>query len=121
MKTLHGIDTVIIRVSDYQRAKTWYEEKLNLNPVFEDPKLKLVVMDTGSPVSLTLWQTEEPIVINRATSAYPIFRSHDAREAHRELTGRGVRTGDLITDHQTTWFCLYDPDGNMIEVCQVHA
>ena len=56
-KALQGIDTVIIRVSDISLSKQWYVNKLGLTVIWDDPAIKLVVLDTGSPVSLTLWQT----------------------------------------------------------------
>ena len=31
-----------------------------------------------------------------------------------------VKVGDMITDHVVTYFTFYDPDDNMLEVCQVH-
>lgn len=42
-KILQGIDTVIIRVSDIIVSKKWYEEMLGLNPVWDDPNMRLVV------------------------------------------------------------------------------
>ncbi|HJY21332.1 MAG TPA: VOC family protein, partial [Hanamia sp.] len=58
-KLLQGIDTVIVRVSNIETSKEWYLEKLGLALLFEDAKMKLVVLDTNSPTSLTLWQTEQ--------------------------------------------------------------
>jgi catechol 2,3-dioxygenase-like lactoylglutathione lyase family enzyme len=43
---LQGIDTVILRVSDIDRAKSWYVEKLGFKNIHEDIKLRLVVLDT---------------------------------------------------------------------------
>jgi hypothetical protein len=57
-KLLQGIDTVIVRVSNIETSKEWYLVKLGLALLFEDAKMKLVVLDTNSPTSLTLWQTE---------------------------------------------------------------
>jgi catechol 2,3-dioxygenase-like lactoylglutathione lyase family enzyme len=117
---LQGIDTIILRVSDIAKAKAWYTEKLGLKAVHEDDKLKLVVLDTSSPTSLTIWETDETIQSNPRTAAYPIFRTINAKYAHEQLKDREVRVGDLTTDHVVTYFTFRDLDNNVLEVCQVH-
>lgn len=119
-KPLQGIDTVIVRVVDVARAKEWYSQKLQLTPIWEDAILKLVVMDTDSPTSLTLWQTDKKVVSDKNGSAFPIFRTLDAKASHETLRASGVLTDELITDHAVTYFRFYDPDGNVLEACQVH-
>ncbi|SKB58023.1 Catechol 2,3-dioxygenase [Parapedobacter luteus] len=120
MTALQGIDTVIVRVSDIGRAKQWYQEKLGLTPVWEDTKQQLVVLDTGSPTSLTLWQTDKKATIDRELASYPIFRTTDAKLSWQVLRDKGADVGDLIRDDHTTYFRCYDPDGNVLEACQVH-
>ena len=118
---LQGIDTLILRVSNIGTSKTWYIEKLGLKSIHEDTLLKLVVLDTHSPTSLTLWETDENIQPHPLTAAYPIFRTPNAREANNELKKRGVTVGEVITDHVVTYFTFRDPDGNILEACQVHS
>ena len=117
---LQGIDTVILRVSDIERSKEWYTQKLGLNAIHQDEKLGLVVLDTFSPTSLTIWETEEKIEPNPRTTTYPIFSTIDAKDAHAQLKKRDVNVGEIITDHVVTYFTFYDPDNNVLEVCQVH-
>jgi catechol 2,3-dioxygenase-like lactoylglutathione lyase family enzyme len=117
---LQGIDTVILRVSDIEKSKEWYTQKLGLKEIHQDQKLKLVVLDTFSPTSLTIWETEETIEPNPQATTYPIFRTSDANDAHRQLKERDVLVGNLITDHVVTYFTFYDVDNNVLEVCQVH-
>lgn len=109
-----------MRVSDISASKQWYQEKLSFNAVYEDPVHKLVVLDTAGPVSLTIWQTDAKVVSSGDGSAYPIFRTNNAEDAHRALTRAGVRTDAVTTDHAVTYFRFYDPDGNVLEACQVH-
>lgn len=120
MNLLQGIDTVIVRVSNIETAKEWYVEKLGLAVLFEAAEMKLVVLATNSPTSLTLWQTEQAISINRHTASYPIFKTPDAAALKRELSNRGVETGEIIQDDYVNYFFFYDPDGNILEACQVH-
>jgi len=117
---LQGIDTVILRVSNVNESKLWFIRKLGFQSIHQDDKLKLVVLDTYSPTSLTLWQTDEPIKVNARTASYPIFRTSDARVAHQKLEEQGVSVGPLTTDHVVTYFTFEDRDGNLLEVCQVH-
>lgn len=117
---LQGIDTIIIRVKDIETSKKWYQEKLELTSLWDDPKMKLVVLDTKGPTSLTLWQTNEKISIQRETASYPIFKTPDATALKEELLSRGIETGDIIQDDYVKYFFFYDPDGNVLEACQVH-
>lgn len=119
-KILQGIDTVIIRVSDINLSKMWYAEKLGLTPVWDDSNIKLVVMDTGSPTSLTLWQTDEKIQNNKSTASYPIFRTLDAKASRNELMNLGVNVSEIIEDEVVKYFQIFDPDGNILEACEVH-
>lgn len=119
-KLLQGIDTVIVRVKDVAVAKEWYQIKLGLTPIWDDPVTKLVVLDTFSPTSLTLWQTDKPIVVNKETASYPIFKTLDAAALRQELRASGIQADELITDDHVTYFFFYDTDGNVLEACQVH-
>ena len=120
IKLLQGIDTVIVRVSNIETSKEWYLEKLGLALLFEDAKMKLVVLDTNSPTSLTLWQTEQTFSVNRGTASYPIFKTPDADALKQELLNRGIEVGEIIQDDYVKYFLFYDPDGNILEACQVH-
>jgi catechol 2,3-dioxygenase-like lactoylglutathione lyase family enzyme len=120
IKLLQGIDTVIVRVSNIETSKEWYVEKLGLALLFEDAKMKLVVLDTNSPTSLTLWQIEQSFSVNRHTASYPIFRTPDADALKQELLNRGIEVGEIIQDDYVKYFLFYDPDGNILEACQVH-
>lgn len=116
---LQGIDTVIVRVSDIEASKRWYQEKLGLNIIWDDAETKLAVLDTNGPTSLTLWQTGQKIVINRETASYPIFKTQDAIALRHELQKRGIEVGDVSEDDHVSYFFFYDPEGNVLEACQV--
>ncbi len=120
-KFLQGIDTIIIRISNVEISKKWYQEILELKPIWDDPNLKLVVFDTGGPTSLTIWQTDKIIQNNPDTSTYPIFRTHDANTLNQELKEKGIKVGEVIYDGFLNYFFFNDPDGNILEVCQVHS
>src|SRR5690606_5305626 len=50
------VDTLIIRVSDYEAAAAWYAAALGLHASFTDPVEGLVVLPLSRGTSLTLWQ-----------------------------------------------------------------
>ncbi|MCJ0743095.1 VOC family protein [Pedobacter montanisoli] len=118
---LQGIDTIIIRVSSIRKAATWYKEKLELSALWEDEGLNLVVLDTNSAVSITLWQTKEPIEINKKTAAYPIFKTPNADLLRAKLELKDVEVDEILQDDHVRYFFFYDPDGNVLEACQVIA
>jgi catechol 2,3-dioxygenase-like lactoylglutathione lyase family enzyme len=120
IKLLQGIDTVIVRVSNIATSKEWYVKKLGLALLFEDDKMKLVVLDTKGPTSLTLWQTDKTVSVNRDTASYPIFKTPDADALKQELLNRGIEVEEIIQDAYVKYFFFYDPDGNILEACQVH-
>ena len=119
-KLLQGIDTVIIRVSNIKISKDWYQKKLGLLPVWDDPQMNLVVLDTNSATSLTLWQTKKKISIDQETASYPIFKTTDASALREALIISGIQVGEIIQDEHVKYFFFYDPDGNILEACQVH-
>src|SRR2546428_4964589 len=116
---LQGIDTVIGRVRNIEASKIWYQEKLGLTPIWDDSSMKLVVLDTNAPTSLTLWQTEKKIAIDKETASYPIFKTSDATGLRQELQDRGIKVEDVIEDDYVKYFFFFDPDANVLEACQV--
>lgn len=106
---MQGIETVIVRVSNIDASKDWYINKLGLTLIWDDPKMKLVVLDTKSPTSLTLWQTDQPVMVNRNTASYPIFRTPDADALRQELLSRGVKVDETIQDDYVKYFFFNDP------------
>jgi catechol 2,3-dioxygenase-like lactoylglutathione lyase family enzyme len=120
VKLLQGIDTVIVRVSNIEVSKVWYQNKLGLTTIWDDPKMKLAVLDTNSQTSLTLWQTDQKLAINRDTASYPIFKTQDAEALKQEFERQGIEAGEVIQDDFVKYFFFFDPDGNVLEACQVH-
>lgn len=118
-KLFEGIDTIIIRVSNLSKSIKWYSKNLGLEVLYEDDVTKIVVLDSGSPTSITLWETTEKSEINRNTAAYPIFKSSNASRDYSILEMRKVKLDELHDSEDITFFNFYDPDGNILEACQV--
>ena len=114
-----GIDTIILKVSDINRSLQWYRDQLGFACTWHDPEMKLAVMDPGGSTSLTIWETGEPTNEGGNGKAFPIFRCEDAAKARALLIERGISTGELEVDENVCWFQFRDPDGNVLEACQV--
>lgn len=114
------IDTLIIRVSDYEAAAAWYAAALGLHASFTDPVEGLVVLPLARGTSLTLWQQKPDASIpgTSANGTYPFFATRDAAAAAAELKRRGVCVGELIHGDGVKYFQFQDPDGNCLEACQ---
>lgn len=117
---LQGIDTVIVRVRNIESALDWYLNKLGLKLTWKEENMKLAVLETNGPTSLTLWETGVSGKPNPETASFPIFKTPDAAKLQQQLTARGIVTGELVKDDYTAYFFFYDPDGNILEACQVH-
>ena len=105
---LQGIDTIIVRVTNIEKSSSWYQEKLGLTPVWEDNNLNLVVLDTKSPTSLTLWETDQPITVNKKTTTYPIFKTINAADARDQLLKNDVKVGELSCDEIICSFLFFN-------------
>jgi catechol 2,3-dioxygenase-like lactoylglutathione lyase family enzyme len=114
-----GIDTVTVRVANISRSKYWYQSKLGLKIVCEEPLKSLVVLDTGNATSIKLWQAEDSILPRKITTSYIIFNTPDVKYMHAYLKSLQIRTEVIIESDYVKYFFFYDLDGNVLEVCQV--
>ena len=117
-----GLDTVLVRIRDVDESTRWYQEKLGFAAPYVDPAERLAVFDLGGTTSLTLWELKEkdtPVPADHARP-FPIFSVADARETWSLLRERGVDFGEVIEGGGVVYFTFRDPDGNLLEACQVH-
>ena len=117
-----GLDTVLLRVRDVDRARAWYQEKLGFGEPYFDAGERLAVFDLGGSTSLTLWELKpgERLADGDQPRQFPIFSVEDARTAWGLLRGRGVSVNGVVEGGGVTYFTFQDPDGNHLEACQVH-
>lgn len=113
------IDTIILRVRDYEAAADWYTEKLGLQTTYTDAAQGLAVLAFDGH-SLTLWQLKPGDVLPpRGTCVpFPIFVAADAAALHSELHERGVVVDRLQEGGGVRFFSFWDLDGNRLEACQ---
>jgi len=113
------IDTVILRVRDYEAAADWYAESLGLRAVHTDPVEGLVVLPFDGH-SLTLWQVKpgETLPPQGTCVPFPIFVAADVAALHAELQSRGVAVESIRNAGGVPFFSFWDLDGNRLEACQ---
>ena len=78
------LDTIIIRVREWEAAADWYAEKLGLRASYTDPAQGFAVLPFNDH-TLTIWQLKPGEVLPpRGTAVpYPILVTSDARRFRR--------------------------------------
>lgn len=66
-----------------------------------------------------VWQRLNANVIKGNSSSYPIFKTDDIESLRNQLLIREVKVGDIYDDGMVRYFNFFDPDGNVMEACQV--
>jgi catechol 2,3-dioxygenase-like lactoylglutathione lyase family enzyme len=114
------IDTIILRVRDYEAAADWYRDKLGLQTTHTDAAQGLAVLAFDGH-SLTLWQLQpgEGLPPRGTCVPFPIFVAGDAAALHAELQRRGVVVESLQEGGGVRFFSFWDLDGNRLEACEV--
>jgi catechol 2,3-dioxygenase-like lactoylglutathione lyase family enzyme len=119
--TIKSVNVVSVPVSDQDRAKAFYTEKLGLTLVREDesvPGIRWVqVAPSHGATALTLvtWFDRMPPGCLQGL----VLGSDDLDADYRSLTARGVRFDDPPRRQPwATEAVLHDPDGNMIVLQQ---
>lgn len=117
-----GLDTVLLRVTNIEAAREWYRTAFGFDEPYFDPAERLAVFSLGGTTSLTLWELKEGEKLPFRTEAatFPIFSVRDAKATRELLAGRGVEVGPIVDGGGVTFFTFKDPDGNLLEACQVH-
>lgn len=126
---LSAIHHIAIIVSDYEKAKEFYVEKLgfevireNFRKEREDWKLDLRIGDGPDATELEIFAEKNPPKrVNRPEACglrHLAFRVDDIEEVVRELKTLGIECEpvrrDTYTDKKMTFF--FDPDGLPLEL-----
>jgi catechol 2,3-dioxygenase-like lactoylglutathione lyase family enzyme len=116
------IDTVILRVRDYEAAADWYADRLGLHAIHTDPVEGLVVLPFDGH-TLTLWQLKagETLPPGGTCVPFPIFVTADVAALHAALQESDVAVDPLQDGGGVRSFTFWDLDGNRLEACQAPA
>jgi catechol 2,3-dioxygenase-like lactoylglutathione lyase family enzyme len=108
------LELVGVPVSDVDRAKAFYTEKLGFNADFDqrvNDSLRFVQLTPpGSACSICIGEgltKMEPGSIDMLQMVVP-----DAQQVHDDLVGRGVEVSDVQVLDWGTFVYVSDPDGN---------
>ena len=118
MQLFNGINVVSISVTDLDRARDFYRDKLGLGePVYDLPEAGWIEFSTGSDagnLSVTLaepgWQPSFGTTL--------VLNVDDCPAAVAELRRRGVKCDEpVVFPGFVTFASFYDPFGNRLQMC----
>ena len=108
------LELIGVPVSDVDRAKAFYTDKLGFNADFDQrvsESLRFVQLTPpGSACSICIGEgltKMEPGSIDMLQMVVP-----DAQQVHDDLAGRGVEVSDVAVLEWGSFVYLSDPDGN---------
>ena len=115
------LTSLVVRVTDRDKAADWYEAKLGVTVNRgADGSHRIASFElAGSIVSLWELQGGEALPRGSVSDPYPVVVVADGVDQYRtELEERGVRVDPMLESRQFQLFRFYDLDGNVWEVSQ---
>ncbi len=124
MQTVNKLMMLSVAVSDMNKAKAFYADKLGLKIAFENR-----IDDNHWWASLSLPEGGNSITLTTAHenmkpgSMKLFFATSDVAAAHKELGAKGVQVGPVKDDlygpgSGVKWLSLEDPDGGQVLLVQ---
>jgi catechol 2,3-dioxygenase-like lactoylglutathione lyase family enzyme len=108
------IDTVFLKVTDFQKAIDWYSTVLGFSVRWVDEKGGYAALNVG----------ETPLTLVRSTPSDPAysrvsfnFFTPDIEGAYQHLLESDVYVEPIQADGNVKWFKFKDLEGNPLEVC----
>ena len=128
VKVVNKLTMVSVVVSDMKRAKEFYGEKLGLAVATDYRRnddnwwVTLTLPGGGSTITLARSSTTHNEAPKPDTLGF-YFSTSDIAAAHKELNGKGVKTGEVMDDlygpgSGVKFFQVKDPDGNQVTFAQ---
>ena len=115
------IELVAIPVTDVDRAKAFYVDKLGFNADFDEqvsPELRFVQLTPpGSACSIYLGTGLTEMTPGSQKGLQVVVK--DVAAVREELMSRGVETGEVDVQSWGSFIYLTDPDGNTWSVQQL--
>lgn len=117
------LELVPVPVSDVDRAKTFYVDKVGFNADHDQQvteTLRFVQLTPpGSACSIVIGEGITQMAPGSQQGLQVVVK--DIEEAHRELSGRGVAVSDIDDQPWGRFIFFSDPDGNSWSVQQLPA
>ncbi|WML46653.1 VOC family protein [Neobacillus sp. PS3-34] len=110
------IDTVFLKVQDFESAIAWYSQVLGFTVRWRDDNSGYAALNVGeTPLTLVRKSNEDETAVN---SIVPFnFFVSDIEGAYEHLLQNGVKVGPIQGDGNVKWFKFQDLEGNPLEVC----
>jgi catechol 2,3-dioxygenase-like lactoylglutathione lyase family enzyme len=108
------IDTVFLKVADFEKAIDWYQTVLGFSVRWVDEKGGYAALNIGeTPLTLVRSTTVEP-----ASSKVSFnFFTPDIHSSHQHLLNNNVEVEPIQEDGNVKWFDFKDLEGNHLGVC----
>ena len=115
------IELIAIPVSDVDRAKAFYVDKVGFNPdhdhVVSDEVRFVQLTPPGSACSIAIGKGLTEAIPGSVEGIQIVVR--DIHEAHRHLSERGVEVSDIDEQPWGRFVFFSDPDGNRWSVQEI--
>ena len=113
--------TISVQVTDWERAKQWYQETLELKLQYEVPEIGWCELETGVPgTTIGLNRVD---AISHGDSVIPTMGVKDLDAVRAALEAKRVEfLGDTVTiEGMVKLANFHDPDGNNLCLAQTLA
>ena len=123
MANYEKVDVVWYTVTDWPRAKKFYEEALGLTPTFGMDQMgwQQYAVAPGSP-DLAIGRAQPGQSTGAGGGAIAVLAVKDIEAARKRLIGNKVRCDEVMEIPNTVRLCMfYDPDGNRLQLSQAVA
>ncbi|RHW35214.1 hypothetical protein D1B32_00925 [Oceanobacillus profundus] len=115
LRLIERIDTICLPVSNVAKASTWYQDVLGFREVFSDNSYRILkIGDSNVPLTIEENRTSKAL---QANQVYPIFYTQHIKQVFDHLTDKNVNVTAIQDDGVNQFFNLYDPDGNLLQMC----
>ena len=113
MSLFERIDTICLKVSNVEKASSWYQDVLGFTESFKDKNYRILAIN-NSAVPITI---EEGEINPSPEQVYPIFYTKNIEAAYENLKEKAVTVSEIQMDGVNQFFDFYDLDGNRLQAC----
>ncbi|KAA0549080.1 VOC family protein [Bacillus sp. BGMRC 2118] len=107
------IDTVFLKVNDFERAIDWYCSVLGFTLRWKESEGGYAALNIGE-TPLTLVRSS--VKVKESSVSFNFF-SPDIETAHHHLKMNHVKVEPIQDEGDVKWFRFYDLEENQLEVC----
>jgi predicted enzyme related to lactoylglutathione lyase len=117
MSLFKNVNVVSYHVTDWEKAKKFYQETLEWPVVFISDEVGWMEfgLENETHFSIERWDGPEPAP-PKIGGATAVLSVEDAIETTKKLRARGVRCDDAVTiPGMVCYGTFYDPEGNRVQ------